>query len=219
MMTVNPAVTVGTSFGLAASNASHTVSLNGVSTMSCRATDVAGNSDPDQTFVIRIDTETPVLSLPGAVIADATSPAGAIVTYLVEGLDSSGLVPAVACAPVSGSTFPIGTTTVNCTASDLAGNSTSGSFPVIVNGPSAQASNLIVFVENLNLPGGTSTSLTSTLQNAIDSFASGNTTSACNQLNAFITQVQALSGKKLTAAEASQLIAAANQIRTAQGCP
>jgi hypothetical protein len=36
----------------------------------------------------------------------------------------------VTCSPVSGSTFPIGTTTVTCTASDTRGNSSSRSFPV-----------------------------------------------------------------------------------------
>jgi hypothetical protein len=42
---------------------------------------------------------------------------------------------------------------------------------------------------------------------------------ACGLLNAFITEVQAQSGKKITAAQASQLIAAATQIKAVLGCP
>jgi hypothetical protein len=40
--------------------------------------------------------------------------------------------PVVACTPVSGSLFALGTSTVNCTATDTSGNSSSGSFKVTV---------------------------------------------------------------------------------------
>jgi len=219
VVTVSPTGTVTSTNTVAASSTAFTVSANGVSTITYHATDVAGNAEPDKNLVVRVDTEAPLLAIPVGVTADATSPTGAIVDYTVTAADNSGLVPSIVCAPPSGSTFPIGTSTVSCTASDAAGNSSSGSFTLTVNGPSAQASNLITVVQSLNLPSGTSTSLTTTLQNAIDSFASGNATSACNQIDAFISQVQAQSGKKLTKAQADQLIAAANQIRTAQGCP
>ncbi|HXH42086.1 MAG TPA: FG-GAP-like repeat-containing protein, partial [Thermoanaerobaculia bacterium] len=219
VVTVSPTGTVTSTNTVAASATAFTVSANGVSTITYHATDIAGNAEADLTLVVRVDTEAPLLALPAGVTADATSPAGAIVSYTVTAADNSGLVPNIMCAPPSGTTFPVGTSTVNCTASDAAGNSSVGSFTITVNGPSAQASNLITLVQSLNLNGGTGTSLTTTLTNAINSFASGNTTSACNQIDAFISQVQAQSGKKLTTAQADQLIAAANQIRTAQGCP
>jgi hypothetical protein len=38
----------------------------------------------------------------------------------------------VSCGPASGSTFPLGTTTVTCTATDAHNNSSSGSFDVVV---------------------------------------------------------------------------------------
>src|SRR5205823_6578745 len=103
--------------------------------------------------------------------------------------------------------------------SDAAGNSSSGSFSISVNGPSTQTANLVNLVDSFNLPAGTSTSLNGTLQNAINAFAAGNTITACNELDAFINKVQAQSGKKLTTAQADALIASANQIKTAQGCP
>jgi hypothetical protein len=40
--------------------------------------------------------------------------------------------PAVACTPASGSAFPIGVTTVSCTATDASGNPTTGTFVVTV---------------------------------------------------------------------------------------
>jgi hypothetical protein len=194
------------------------VATEGVTTVTYFATDVAGNAETAKNLVVRLDMTAPVITVPASVTADATDPAGAIVNYAASAADNSGLTPAFDCAPASGSTFPIGVTPVSCTATDLAGNASAASFSVTVNGPSAQTTNLISVIDNFNLPAGTSSSLTSKLQGAIDAFASGNTTSACNMLDSFIAQAQAQSGKKLTVAQADQLIAAANQIKTAQGC-
>ena len=87
---------------------------------------------------IPADTTPPVLSVPADKVVDATGSAGATVTYQVTATDDVDPNPAVACTPLSGSTFPIGTTTVNCTATDTAGNQASGSFAVKVDAaPSA----------------------------------------------------------------------------------
>jgi hypothetical protein len=74
-------------------------------------------------------------------------------------------------------------------------------------------SNLITTVTSLNFQQGTTL-----LQNAIGQINSGNTGAACNQLSAFINQVQAQSGKNLTPGEASQLLQAANAIKASLGC-
>jgi len=221
---VYPAATATDAVGpvtIVYSQAAGSVFALGVTTVFVRAQDAAGNATTKSFAIAVLDTTAPVLNLPASITTDATSPAGAIVSYTATATDNSGVSPTVTCAPASGSTFPIGTTTVSCTAKDAAGNASIGSFTVTVNAPSAsaQTSNLIALVRSLNLAGGTSTSLSGKLQNAISSFASGNTTSACNQVNAFINEARAQSGKKLTASEASQLIADANQILTAQGCP
>jgi len=82
-----------------------------------------------------------------------------------------------------------------------------------------QIANLIASLGNLNLQqGGTASSLTSKLQHALGELGNGNPNS-CKLLNAFVNQVQALSGKQLTSAEAASLISSANQIRAAEGCP
>jgi hypothetical protein len=80
------------------------------------------------------DTIAPTISdVPAAITAAATSSAGAAVTYtLPTATDLVDGPVAVACTPVSGGTFPTGATTVNCTATDTAGNSASASFTVTV---------------------------------------------------------------------------------------
>ncbi len=59
---------------------------------------------------------------------------GALVEYagLVSATDDFDPNPAVVCTPPSPSTFPIGTTQVQCTATDKAGNTTTGAFSVTV---------------------------------------------------------------------------------------
>jgi len=78
------------------------------------------------------DTTPPVLSLPPGITTEATGPGGAVVNFAATATDNvDGSLP-VACAPLSGATFAIGTTAVNCSASDAAGNTTTGSFTVTV---------------------------------------------------------------------------------------
>ncbi len=48
------------------------------------------------------------------------------------GTDEQGGAATVACLPASGSTFPVGTTTVTCTATDAVGHTATGTFSVIV---------------------------------------------------------------------------------------
>jgi HYR domain len=79
-----------------------------------------------------VDTTAPALSLPADITAIATGPSGAAVTYTASANDLVDGAVSVACTPSSGSTFALGTTTVNCSASDSRSNSSSGSFHVIV---------------------------------------------------------------------------------------
>ena len=54
------------------------------------------------------------------------------VTYSVSATDNCTAAPTVFCVPPSGSTFNVGTTNVNCTAQDAAGNQRSCSFTVSI---------------------------------------------------------------------------------------
>jgi hypothetical protein len=84
------------------------------------------------TGAFELDTIPPVITVPANITVPATSQAGATVSYTASANDAvDGPVP-VTCTPASGSTFPIGTITVNCSASDKAGNIGHASFTVTV---------------------------------------------------------------------------------------
>lgn len=103
----------------------------GSTTVTCTATDAAGNSG-SATFTVTVqDTTGPVLSLPAPITVPATSAGGAAVSYSASASDLVAGSVAVSCAPASGSTFALGTTTVNCTATDGA-NTSAGQFSVTV---------------------------------------------------------------------------------------
>lgn len=88
---------------------------------------------PSGNFTISVvDTTPPSLSLPANISVTATSPAGAAVTYAATASDLVDGSVTVTCTPPSGSTFAIGTTTVNCSASDSRDNTATGSFQVQV---------------------------------------------------------------------------------------
>ena len=86
-----------------------------------------------------MDTTPPVLSLPADIVVDATRPAGAAVTYTVTATDTVDPSPTVACSPASADVFAIGTTTVNCLATDEAGNTATANFTVHVKGAASSS--------------------------------------------------------------------------------
>ena len=87
-----------------------------------------GESGPSS-FTWTVDTTNP--GLPSNVVSEATSAAGAIVSFSAS--DNLDPAPTLACgAHPPGSTFPLGDTTVTCTAKDAAGNESTGSFTVTV---------------------------------------------------------------------------------------
>ena len=103
----------------------------GETTVTCQATNTAGTTTG--TFKVTIiDTTPPVITAPSLLEVEATSPAGALVTYVVTASDLvDGDVP-VNCSPASGTQFALGTTDVVCTAVDSRGNGDITSFQVIV---------------------------------------------------------------------------------------
>jgi hypothetical protein len=78
------------------------------------------------------DTTAPILTLPANMTVEADSASGAVVSYSASAIDASPANPVVNCTPVSGSTFVLGLTTVNCSATDAASNTAEGSFTVTV---------------------------------------------------------------------------------------
>ena len=108
----------------------------GVTTVTCTATDASGNQASASFAVNVVDTTAPTLALPGDVIAEATGPDGARVTYTApSATDIVDGAITVSCSPPSGSAFPNGVTTVTCSARDESGNLATESFTVTVRAP------------------------------------------------------------------------------------
>jgi HYR domain len=106
----------------------------GQTSVTCSATDAHGNTG-SATFnitVTLVDTTDPVVTVPSDIVVPAVSAAGAPVTFSVSANDNLDGPLTPSCDHSSGSTFPIGQTTVTCTATDAHGNSGSGSFHVTV---------------------------------------------------------------------------------------
>lgn len=105
----------------------------GATTVSCTSAD---NESGSFTVTV-VDTTGPALTLPGPISIKATSSAGAAVSYNASAVDAVDGAVSVSCSPASGSTFPVGTTSVQCSASDSRNNASSGSFTVTVTDPPA----------------------------------------------------------------------------------
>ncbi len=126
----NPALVAATVSG-SALNLAISAGQSGFADLTVTATDSNGNAVQD-TFRVSANA-LPTLTLPGSpVIREATSSAGAVVEFTVTAADGQGgaLTPTV--TPANGSSFAIGETTVNASATETSGAQVSGSFVVRV---------------------------------------------------------------------------------------
>ena len=106
----------------------------GTTTVTCTATDKHGNT-AQKSFtvtVVLVDTTDPVLTVPGSFSVETPNPGGTAVTYTASATDNLDGAITPSCSPASGATFPVGATTVTCTATDKHGNKAQKSFTVTV---------------------------------------------------------------------------------------
>ena len=105
----------------------------GINTVTCRATDAAGNTG-SATFTIEVQDQTkPEVTVPADITAEATGSNGATVAYMgVTATDDVDGPLTATCSKASGTVFAIGTTTVTCSATDQAGNRGDNTFTVKV---------------------------------------------------------------------------------------
>jgi hypothetical protein len=160
----------------------------------------------------------PTINVPTDMTVDATSPNGEAVTYEVTVTDDGDPNPTLSCDPTSGSTFPIGTTIVECTATDSSGHSANASFYVVVRGAAEQIGSLRETVANLGLRTSLNRSLQAKLDDALAHVNAGRTVPACNKLSDFNSQVSAQSGKNIDSGYAEILTTDANRIKAVLGC-
>jgi hypothetical protein len=84
--------------------------------------------------------------------------------------------------------------------------------------PTTETNDLVTALEGLGLAEGVTKSLRAKLNSAIAALADGDTAGACSALRAFISEVTAQTGKKITLVQAEMLIEEANSIRDLLGC-
>ena len=107
----------------------------GQTTVNCTASDGTNTANASFTVTVTfVDTTAPVMSnVPSNRVVEANGLSGSVVSYTgPTATDAAEGPKPVSCSPTSGSTFPLGGTTVNCTASDSQGNTSSASFTVTV---------------------------------------------------------------------------------------
>lgn len=105
----------------------------GTTLVTCNAADKAGNKAETNFNITVQDTTPPLISAHADETAEATSAAGAVVNYVIPtATDLVDGTVAVDCTPASGSTFALGSTAVNCSATDTHNNAATAGFAVIV---------------------------------------------------------------------------------------
>jgi hypothetical protein len=164
-----------------------------------------------------VDTTPPAISRPQNIETDATSPAGAVVSFPAPAASDNCTLASITSSPASGSTFAIGDTTVVCTATDAAGNQAGSSFTVHVKGAAEQVSDLVALVKSLHLQPTAASSLIVKLRGASSALRRGNDPAAFGSLEAFMNEVSAETDKKLTAEQADALMDKATRIRSVVG--
>lgn len=103
----------------------------GSNTVTLTVRDPSNESSSDDLVITVEDTTAPTLHLPTPE-AEATSASGATVNFSATATDTADSSVAVTCVPSSGSTFPIGSTSVTCSAQDDSGNGVSNEMSVTV---------------------------------------------------------------------------------------
>jgi len=105
----------------------------GADSFKFRVSDGECNSGEATVTITIVDRTPPTVACPANIVIQTTG-SSAVATYVASAADDCGLASFI-CAPPSGSTFPVGTTTVTCTAVNLAGGSSSCNFTVTVRSP------------------------------------------------------------------------------------
>ncbi len=166
-----------------------------------------------------VDGQPPALTCPGNKTVTATSASGALVTFAVNASDNCGIV-IPSCTPSSGSTFPVGSTSVTCTATDAAALQSSCRFTVTVTvTPLMQTTALITTVDGLPVSSAVKLALKAPLLVAKVALQANQPQVACASFKVFEGVVKQLrQANKLTASQATQLMTGSQSIRASLGC-
>src|SRR6185369_8105191 len=104
----------------------------GMTRVDCEATDPQGRKAACSFNVTVSCQGNPAITCPQSFTVDATSPDGEVVDFQATAKDGCGRALTVNCTPASGTVFPLGKTTVFCSATDSAGRRSTCNFDVTV---------------------------------------------------------------------------------------
>lgn len=121
----------GLSFDPSTGLISGTLPAPGVFTLGLSATNSGGTGTGTLTLTV-FDNVAPVITAPETITAEATSPAGAVITFTATATDAINGAIAVSALPASGSTFPLGLSSISLSATDGSGNTATKSILVNV---------------------------------------------------------------------------------------
>jgi hypothetical protein len=122
----------GTAAEFRCDTASGTLLPIGVTPVKCTAFGSNGASITELFNITVGDTTAPLLALPSDMTEQAPSADGAFVRYSAYGKDAVDGETVATCFPDSGSLFPAGATTVHCSSTDSAKNTSNGTFVINV---------------------------------------------------------------------------------------
>jgi Tol biopolymer transport system component len=188
-------------------------------TVSCSAMDADGLTATASFVVTFVDTTAPVMQLV-QINAVPNGPDGTRMGWDTHPTDNADWYPTVVCEPESFSkfVFPIGDTTVNCTATDDSGNSSTGSFLVHVFSVAELLRQAQAYLVEIGVEPTLRRSLTSELEDAAKAADKHKIGATCSAIGIYQDHVRAQSGKKLSVETAEALVANADGIRTIVPC-
>ena len=187
--------------------------------VSCSSTDSDGLTATASFTVTFVDTTAPVMQLL-PIKAAPSGPDGTRMGWDTHPTDNADWYPAVVCEPESFSdfVFPIGDTTVSCTATDDSGNSSTGSFVVHVFSVAELLRQAEAYLVEVGVEPTLRRSLTAELEDAARAADKHKTAATCSAIAVYQDHVRAQSGKRLTAETAAALLANADGIRAIVPC-
>lgn len=182
------------------------ISREGTTTLTFYSVDKAGNLEaPAVTVEIKIDTLPPTVTYLGNAGTYTTDQIVNITCVVADG--GSGIALST-CANVSGpaSGFPLGVNAFSGTATDNAGNEGTGAMSFTVQAAANPYDTVSALIQQFVTNRGIAKSLTGKLDKAQDAALRGNLSAKTGIIGAFINEVEAQTGKALTAEQAATLI-------------
>ena len=187
--------------------------------VTCTATDSDGLTGTASFVVTFVDTTAPVMQLE-PITAVPNGPDGTRMGWDTHPTDNADWYPDVVCEPESFSdfVFPIGDTTVTCTATDDSGNSSKGTFVVHVLSVAELLRQAQAYLVEIGVEPVLRKSLTSELETAARAAERGKVSATCSAIRVYQDHVRAQSGKKLSVETADSMLVNADAIRGIVPC-